>query len=305
MCNDPQPIAVAEGLPGVCTRSYVWEEVRACSECDHHAPAGSGRRHVLMHLLPVAGRCVWRRAVARLNAYRPLFTGRAVVAVATGDGFDPPAAVRRELPWATVLEVPNDPELREVATWRPLWDALLPDVGPADAVLYCHGKGVTRAAPRDQVHEWAALAWTLCLDHWPVVARLLAQHPLAGPFKKVGYGFGHGGGCWHYTGTFFWTSAVRLRERLSVEPPRTWWGVEAWPGLAHPASDAGCIFHSGYFPKMDLYKPGYWAEFIRPEFDKWIRDNPPSWPWIPGSNPSAGGSFSSPSPRSNGPARTT
>lgn len=294
-CLGPAPAAEDGQQAGVCTRGSTWEDVRACEDCPHYAPPGSGRRHLLCHLLPVAGNGVWRRAVAQIRARRPLFTGRMVFAVATAGGvlsLDPPAAVRRELPPdATVLEVPNDPDLREVASWGPLWDALLPDVGPADAVLYCHGKGATRAdGPHTPTDAWASLCWALALDYWPLYAAALAHHPIAGPFKKVGYGFGSGGGGWHYTGAFFWTSAARLKERLAVACPRKWWGVEAWPGLAHRPAEAAAVFHEGYFPKLDLYKESYWDEIVRPEFDAWVRANPPSWPWTAATTPSAGGS---------------
>jgi hypothetical protein len=238
------------------------------------------RRHCLMHCYPVAGNGVWQRAVAQLAARRGLFDGRVVIAVATGAKLDPPAEIARLAPWADVIPVPNDPGLREVATWGPLWDRLAPHLGAADAVLYCHSKGATRSVdPGNSCHWWGSLMWSLCLDRWPLVARLLADHPIAGPFMKVGYGFGFGFGRFHYSGTFFWVRAADfLSRRRQTTPPRQWWGVEAWPGLAYDVGEAGCLFHRGKVPGLDLYSPGYWSRVLLPEYATWLQQNPPAWP---------------------------
>lgn len=241
-------------------------------------PPPPPRRHVLFHVMPVAGNGVWQRAAAQLDARRGLFDGRAVVGVVTGAGLDPPDAVRRLLPWADVVAVPNDRGLREVATWAPLWDRLGP-VGDADAVLYCHAKGVTRRVdPGNSCQWWASLLWSLALDHWPLVAAQLKSFPVAGPFKKVGYGFGAGHGRFHYSGTFFWVRGKGLARRLAVPPPRMWWGVEAWPGLAFDVGEAGCLFLPGKVPALDVYDPHFWRRVVLPEYREWLKANPPSWP---------------------------
>lgn len=248
---------------------------------DHPPP--DGRRHCLMHVYPVAGNGVWQRAVAQLAARRGLFTGRIVLAVATGDTLDQPAAVARLAPWADVIRVRNNPGLREVATWGPLWDRLTPHLGSRDAVMYCHTKGATRNVdPGNSCQWWGSMMWSLALDHWPAVARHLTEHPIAGSFLKVGAGFGGSPSAFHYSGTFFWLRADDfLKTRRRVAPPRKWWGVEAWPGVAYTPDEAGCVFHEGVVPTLDLYSPEYWANTIHPEYATWLRQNPPSWEWSP------------------------
>lgn len=239
------------------------------------------RRHCLMHVHPVSGNGVWQRAVAQLAARRELFGGKIVIAVTTGAALDPPDAVARLAPWATVIPVKNNPPLREVATWAPLWDHLTPHLDSTDAVLYCHAKGVTRNVdPGNSCQWWGSLLWSLALDHWPVVAARLAEYPIAGSFLKVGAGFAGSASAFHYSGTFFWLRADDfLARRRRVEPPRRWWGVEAWPGVAYNLSEAGCVFHAGAVPTLDLYSPGYWSTTLRPEYEAWLRANPPSWEW--------------------------
>jgi hypothetical protein len=247
------------------------------------APA---RRHVACHVLPVPNNGVWRRSLDQLKLRWRLFTGRKVFAVCTGSfrghPLDSPDDVRDYLPpGAEVVEVPNDPGLREVATWQPLWDRVLDGANPQDCALYCHTKGATRRVdPGNSCQWWASLCWSLSLDHWGLIEKKLARRPVVGPFKKLGYGFGHGYGRFHYSGTFFWVKVGDFRKRLAVPVPRQWWGVEAWPGLAYDVAEAEELFLSGQVPAHDLYAPRYWGETVRPEYGRWIQQNRPSWPWL-------------------------
>jgi hypothetical protein len=257
----------------------------SCPGYDDGTPKPVPKRHALMHILPVSGNGVWQRSVAQLAARRGLFDGRVVIAVATGSAkkpLDSADRVRLAAPWADVIEVPNDPNRREVATWRPLWERLTPHLSPVDAVLYCHSKGATRNVdPGNSCHWWGSLMWSVCLDHWPLVERQLKTHPITGPFLKLGYGFGPGAGKFHYSGTFFWLKAGDfLTRRRHVAPPEQWWGVEAWPGVAYDPGEAACLFLSGKVPGLDLYSRSYWAGVVLPERAKWLRANPPAWPWM-------------------------
>lgn len=252
---------------------------------DGTPPPPTPKRHALVHVLPVAGNGVWQRALAQIDARRGLFTGRVVLAVATGAAkklLDKPGEVRRLAPWADVIEVPNDPARREVATWGPLWESLTPHLGAADSVLYCHTKGATRSVdPGNSCHWWGSLMWSVVLDHWPLVESQLRTHPITGPFLKLGYGFGRHAGRFHYSGTFFWLRAGDfLSRRRAVPPPAQWWGVEAWPGVAYDPGEAGCLFHRGKVPGLDLYRPSYWAGVVRPEYERWLQQNRPAWPWL-------------------------
>lgn len=251
---------------------------------DGSPPPPEPRRHLAFHIYPHSRQngLAWRLAVDQLRLRWSLFTGKKVVAICTGDDLDPPEIVRDYLPSdATVIIVPNDPGLREVMTWLPLWYELLPATSDHDVALYCHAKGVTRSVdPGNSTHWWASLAWSLTLDHWPLIKSKLRRRPIVGPFKKVGYGFGGAFGRWHYSGTFFWVNIGDFRQRLTIQVPRMWWGVEAWPGLAYDVADAEFLFLEGQVPSLDLYSPGFWAHTVRPRYTEWLLENRPTWPWI-------------------------
>lgn len=262
----------------------------------HNRPPSSGvengRRHLVYHLLPVAGNGTWRRGVDQLRARWPLFTGSKTVAVMTKSAdttlaLDPPDVVREYLPPdCHVIELQNDPGLREVVSWIPLWEHALAASGPLDAILYAHSKGASRPVdPGNTCHWWASLAYSITLDHWPLVASQLKQWPITGPFKKIGRGFAGSRSEWHYTGTFYWVKASDFRRRAWRNVDQSWWGTESWPGLAYPVREAGCLFHEGRVKTLNLYDPRYWP-LVRTEFDQWLQRNPPAWSFQ--SIPSAG-----------------
>lgn len=224
-----------------------------------------GKRHLLYHLLPVAGNGVWQWNVQQLRQRWSQFTGRKLIAVATGDPFrrgarqgerdavwtlDTVAAVRAELPNdAEVLIVQNDPELREVASWALLVNEIVTTAAPEDVVLYAHAKGVTRAEPPN---DWTSWLYELALDYPDKIDALLASHPVAGSFRRDGPAFG-GKAPWHYTGTFFWFRAGDMAKRPWRAMPRAWWGVEGWPGMAYGRDEAGVLFGEGG-AELDLFK---------------------------------------------------
>lgn len=241
-----------------------------------------GRRHLLYHLLPASGNGVWQRNLDQLKWRMPLFDGRKVIAIGVGTQtdhvthrgtlhLDPPDMVREYLDGhgCEFLEFENDPTLREVASWEPLWGRLA-DLSPtADVAFYGHAKGVTRPVnPGTTVHEWTRVMYSACLDYWPEVADLLTRCPLAGPFLKAGRGFVGSASSWHYSGTFFW---ARLSEAIPKyrEIDRAWFGNEAWPGLHWPASAAGCIVHPGRVPSLDLFSFPYFRDRALPDFRRW------------------------------------
>jgi len=252
-----------------------------CEGCS----ADLGTVHLLYHLLPVAENDVWLRNLSELAARSRLFTGRKLFAVMTGGGerfvrgkrqggrrteftlvdLD---LVRRNLPPdAEVLPVPNDPELREVASWGPLWDGLLG--GPcsdSDRVFYAHAKGVTRDEPTTRL--WTERMYSVNLDHPRLVAEGLARHDVVGAFRKVGRCFDSRSE-WHYSGSFFWSSVGTMREALERRPvARKWWGNEAWPGSAFPVERSGVLFGDGG-GGTDLYRQAEWDR-IEPEYRAWL-----------------------------------
>ncbi len=244
------------------------------------------RRHLVYHLLPVTGNGSWQRGVDQLRARWGLFTGSKVIAITVGTAgahkLDSPDAVREYLPSdCEVIEVCNDPTLREVVSWIPLWERVLSNASGDDAILYAHAKAVTRQVdPGNSCQWWTSLAYTLHLDHWPVVARQLSRFPITGAFKKLGHGFSASPSSWHYSGTFFWVRSGDFRDRLWRDVEQTWFGTESWPGLAYHSDEAGCLFLTGTVENLDLYSPDYWTATVRPRYAEWLRQNPPSFPWM-------------------------
>lgn len=173
---------------------------------------------------------------------------------------------------ADVFPFDNDGGLREVKSWEPLWNRVLDNAGENDVAFYGHAKGVTREnSPGCMTHRWASLLYHLNLDFYPQVEKLLERNPIAGSFKKVGYGFGTHQGRFHFSGTFYWVRLNDFRRRYShSKPPLVWFGTECWPGMAYDPGEAGCLFGENVQSKLDLYGPGYWAGTVYPEMREWI-----------------------------------
>ncbi len=230
------------------------------------------RFHLAYHLLPVAGR--WERHVAKLRDRWELFNGRKVISIAVGDtvteqetGRRLPlaaaAAVRAALPAdAEVVEVQNDATRWELASWATLWSRVLASADPLDAVLYAHGKGVTRPDV-STAHRWADILYELCLGSNKSVDELMRKFPVVGPLKKVGrfftaatYASTMAASEFHYSGNFWWARAGDVSGRLRGTPvPLDPWGVEAWVGLAYRLEEAG-----------DLWSPaGHYHPYNRPD----------------------------------------
>jgi hypothetical protein len=226
---------------------------------------------------PVPGNGTWQRACDQLKWRQGLFSrGRKVAAVCTGDGLDAPEAVADHLgPGWEVLPVPNDPALREVATWPHLWGRLADFADTDDPVFYAHAKAVTRPwNPGVTCHPWARVLFSSLLDFWPVVAAELGRWPIAGSFKKVGSGFQGSASAWHYSGSFFW---IRCSEAFKADRwraiDRRWWGNESWPGCHFLAGHAGVVFKEGTVPDLDNYSPARFFGHVLPEFREWCAAN--------------------------------
>jgi hypothetical protein len=243
--------------------------VAVCARCpDRQAPSEGGHpllegppapartfpvRHGLYHVYPLRSAApAWRRCCAMLAARTGLFTGRRLCAAATDGRTDSADAVRAALPGWEVIEVQNDPKLREAKTLPVLLDALggaLDD--PAAAVFFGHAKGVTRPWNAGVTcHPWAWLLHEALLDFWPAVEASLSRHPITGAFKKVGRGFKDSRSVWHYSGSHFWARASALRGR-QVE--QQWFGAESSPGLWFTPQEADCLFGGGRVGELDLY----------------------------------------------------
>jgi hypothetical protein len=263
-----------------CTPAPVNPAVWNCSECGHYLPDPDpfATRHLLYHVLPVKGNGTWQANLDQVKARIGLFNGTRVVAVATKSGdpeeldLDPPAAVDEYLAGygCEVFPETNDRTLREVATWLPLWRRVKDFARPGHAVFYGHAKAVTRPVNAGvSCHPWTRILYHTLLDYPGLVRRLLARHPIAGSFKKVGAGFQGSKSRWHYSGGMFWVRVADACFRDWRKVDRLWWGTEAWPGIAFSPEEGGVAFHEGVVPLLDAYSPRYWEHTIRPALAAW------------------------------------
>lgn len=230
-------------------------------------------RNLLYYIYPVTGNGIWQRNVTHLLRRLPLFNGRRVVAIATdGRKLDPPGKVKDSF-LGTVTDfitIRNKPGLREVAAFLPLWQTVQSGDLDGQVTFYGHSKGVTRPVnPGVTVHPWTDIMYSCCLDYWPFVERQLLTYPITGPFKKVGHGFTGSQSQWHYSGAFWWLRNAALQTRNWKEVDQKWWGTESWAGLHFTTKEAGCLFHTGRVPTLNLYSMPYLRNTVIPAWHDW------------------------------------
>ena len=277
---------------GECTLGKRAPEVKGCCEspkCPDRKTAdgaygGPVVRNLVYHVAPVSGNGVWQKNVAQLLRRIDLFNGRRVVAVVAGRAkrldykaefdLDPPRMVREAFAGHVreFIELPNDPNLREVATFLPLMERVA-TAGRPEITFYAHAKGVTRPVNSGvTVHRWTEILYETCLDYPGMVEAQLAHRPVAGSFKKVGRMFDGSASAFHYSGGFYWlrNSLAFTRDWRRVD--RRWWGSEAWPGLHFRPEEAGCLFHMGGV-EMDVFKMDYLRRTVEPAYERWRADH--------------------------------
>ena len=236
------------------------EEVTSCDckECPYYddeeplpppVPEAFTTRHLLYHVWPheADGGAMWRWNVGELRKRLGLFNGRKVIAVATGDAASPDA-VRAELAGCgcEFVEVPNRPDLREVATFEALFSRVAEFTGPEHATFYAHAKGVANQTwhAGGTIREWAGAMYESCLDWRGDVAKALRTHPVVGSFKRTIHGWNahESASDWHYSGSFFW---FRNRDLFSQPDWRRidsfYSGIEPYASLHFPSSHAATL----------------------------------------------------------------
>jgi SAM-dependent methyltransferase len=229
-------------------------------------------RHLLYHVYPRSG-SRWRRPILRIREAMPLFNGRKIVAIAHDGTTEHPVMVRDALAGCgcEFVEVPNNPDRREVETFLPLFERVADLVGPEHATLYAHAKGVTRPAESTS-DRWTMALEEACLDHWPLVAEHLSRFPITGPFKKLGRGWPDHESLsdWHYSGSYFWFRNDQVFTRPNWRTiDQFWGGIEPWPSLRFSPELAGCLLFEGRVPGFDLYRQDVWERDIEPALATW------------------------------------
>lgn len=248
-------------------------------------------RNMLMHIWPARGNGVWQWNVQQVLKRIDLFNGKRIVAIATDGRSDSADAVKRLFgdTLTSVVELTNNPGLREVETFLPLFSQVQ-STAPNEATVYLQSKGVTRGLGHTNgttATYWAEMMYEGLLDYWPQVERILETYPVCGMFKKVGHGFAGSRSQWHYSGSFFWFANRALFSRNWREIDRIQFGIEPYPSLHFGAHEAWCLFlegivgvcndanrtHAMQNRHLDLYDWRYCMEFVKPRWEQWKREH--------------------------------
>jgi hypothetical protein len=220
------------------------------------------RKHLLYHVYPKRSSGTWQACLDLLLSRIDLFDGRRVVAVATDSLTDSADAVRDYLSGLerlTVLEQPNDPMVREVATHAALWGTLKDEDGVA---FYGHAKGVTRPpGAHSTAWRWYSLALAACLDHPRLVDALLTRFPAVGSLLKVGKCFPGSESAWHYSGSFYWLRLADVFRSDWERIDRDYSGIESWPSLHVRVGEAASVFGRLPAVELNLYDSRILAKF--------------------------------------------
>ena len=227
-----------------CTTHKTIPPLACCTTCVRRLPAF--RKHLLFHLYPRSG-SNWRWHCNKILEHSHLFDGRRIVAVVTDGTTDPIEWVQDALHDARVelKTLPNDPNLREVASFLPLFAAVSDLTSPEDVTLYAHGKGVTNHSWPDggaTIQLWAETLWETLCDYWPVVAQTLLSKPIAGSLLRLGSYWHNSQSQWHYSGSWFWFRNHDLFRKDWQRIDRFVYGIEPYPGLHFAVEEAGVVF---------------------------------------------------------------
>lgn len=238
-----------------------------------HSSYTDQSRHLLFHIWPRKTHAgTWQRNLDQLKLRWPLFTGKRVIAVATSSDSHPFEAVQEymhgyECEW---VQVENNPNLREVATFDQLFESVenLPGY-----IFYAHAKGVTKPVnPGVSIHAWTTTMYEILLDYWPLVENALKTHCTAGIFKKsVDGAFDGSRSTWHYSGSFCWFKNAELWRRNWRSIEQVWFGIESYPSMIFSREEAACLFYEST-KQFDLYRLHNWQR-IETELKQWRKDH--------------------------------
>lgn len=230
--------------------------------------------NLLYHVCPLQKNDVWRANVRQVVRRLRIFNGRKVVAVVTGDGLHGVDVVRQAFgdPTIEYLEIPNDPELREVATFLPLLEAV-ESADPEEASFYAHTKGNSTKDNALGAEMWRNEMYHSLLDGVHVCRDLLLTHPCVGthkmhyPVGMMPYPSKLNHGTWLFAGTFFWFrhDAVYGHPQWRIIPQDRY-GAEAWLSGLFAPNEGASIFQpwpASEYPPPSPYDPALYLWPIR------------------------------------------
>lgn len=232
-------------------------------------------RNLIYHVCPLATNDTWRANVRQLLRRWDAFSGRRVVAIAFGEGLLPPSAVREAFAGhdCEFLELPNDRDLREVATFLPLLISVA-NQDEQQATLYAHTKGNSTEGSNLGSMYWRNEMYHRLLDHWQECMAALENaaavgiHKIRWPDNVASiYPTRLECGKWMFAGTFFWfrhdlVFGHHCWRRLSIDR----YGAEAWLAGLFTAEQVKSVYQlwpEERFPTPSPYDPTIYPNPIR------------------------------------------
>lgn len=230
------------------------------------------RLNLLYHVCPLKKNDVWRANVRQIVRRSNIFNGRKVIAVVRGNGLHGLDVVRHAMGDDAVeyLELPNDEQLRETATFLPLLESI-ESTDPEEASFFAHTKGNSTRNNALGVELWRNAMYHHLLEGVNVCRDLLATHPCVGTHKtqwpadespyptSVSNRYR-----WMFSGTFFWFRHVEVFSRCNwSEVKQDRYGAEAWLGHMFRPEQGATVFQpwpateypipSPYDPRLYLW----------------------------------------------------
>jgi hypothetical protein len=196
------------------------------------------KRNLLFYLYPAKGSC-WLWHFQQLRQYADIFNGKRVVVIAQDAGTVSADEVRAATAFLSprFVEVQNDPVLCEVPHFHSQL-AQFESKDPGEALFYAHGKGVRHTYFLENVLAWAECMYRLNLSSPALIDQLMQTYHSVGAFRNQG---SHGGGNWHFSGTFFWMRHDALFSMDWKLPHYDRYGVEGFPGRGTPIDRSFCL----------------------------------------------------------------
>jgi hypothetical protein len=199
----------------------------------------------------------WKKHVDYLKPLDGVFD-RKIMGVATDKNLNKFDEVRSAFgdSWE-YIEVENNPKLREVATYRPMFDMAY-SKGENDVTFCAHGKGAQdHTAESLQIKWWTEAMYATVLYNWKnVLLEMEKGYSIVGSFRRFGGHF-KTRYSWHYSGTFYAFRNQRAFQNGIPQIDNQWWGTESWPGNHFCKEESSCIFADTC---GDIYKPSSYLE---------------------------------------------
>lgn len=264
-------LAVIDSPDGKCPDGK-WNGKTCVVSC--HVWPSIKKLNLLYHVCPLKGNDVWRVNVRQVTKRLRIFNGRKIVAVATGKDLHTIDIVRRAFDDDTIeyLDIPNDPQLREVASFLTLLKSV-ESQEEDEASFYAHTKGNSTRDNALGAEMWRNAMYHALLDGVNVCRDLLLTHPCVGTHKMhwppgmQPYPSRLDHGDWMFAGTFFWFRHKDVFAHLKWrDVPHDRYGAEAWLSGLFECDRAASVFQpwpASEYPAPSPYDPALYLWPIR------------------------------------------